>query len=78
MTYEIQHFTICDGWINTWSTENDEGEMIPEIFESLEEAKSALIEFFCDDALSVAEGWREPESAADPSQYRIVKHLQVA
>jgi hypothetical protein len=73
MKYEIQHFTLCDGWINTWSIINDDGESTPEIFDSLEEAKSALIEFFYDDAFSVAQGWREPETAADPSQYRIVK-----
>ena len=43
--FEIQHYTICDGWINTWSICDDE---IPERFQSYDEALIALNEHIDD------------------------------
>jgi hypothetical protein len=39
MTYQVQTYTLCDGWINTW-TEDD----TPLTFDTLEEAQIALQE----------------------------------
>ena len=36
--YEVQHYTICDGWINTWTICDDEGNEIPKRFQSYDEA----------------------------------------
>ena len=41
--FEVQTWTICDGWQNCW-TENDE----PLLFETPHEAYTALAEFFED------------------------------
>ena len=38
MRYEIQTYTICDGWVNTWM-END---TIPVVFDSLQDAENEL------------------------------------
>ena len=37
--YEIQHFTICDGWINAWTVDGK-----PEYFESYKQAEKYLKE----------------------------------
>jgi len=42
-TYEVQTSTIVDGWVNTW-TEDDE----PLTFPSAEKAQEAIDEFFDD------------------------------
>jgi hypothetical protein len=36
--YEIQTFTLCDGFINTWSDDNEN----PLTFETLQAARKAL------------------------------------
>ena len=46
--FEIQHYTICDGWINTWSICDDEVNEIPERFQSYDEALIALNEHLDD------------------------------
>ena len=35
--YEIQHFTICDGWINAWTVDGKS-----EYFESYKQAEKYL------------------------------------
>ena len=30
--YEVQHFTLCDGWVNCWRTIDGEGREVPETF----------------------------------------------
>jgi hypothetical protein len=36
--YQIEHFTLCDGWINTSTDDNGE----PVLFDTLEQAQEAL------------------------------------
>jgi hypothetical protein len=45
--YEVQTWTICDGWINTWSIIEDHA-AIPETFANRKEAQEALDEFLSD------------------------------
>lgn len=47
MTYwEVHHFTLCDGWINTWTVHDEAGNSEPEKFATEKEALDALNEFF--------------------------------
>ena len=46
--FEIQHYTICDGWINTWTICDDEVNERPERFQSYDEALIALNEYLED------------------------------
>ena len=48
MPYEVQHYTLCDGWINTWSYAESDGVMQPETFTTADEAQAALDEYFQD------------------------------
>jgi hypothetical protein len=45
MKYEIQHYTHVDGWVNTWTVENEDGTREPEYFETHEHAITALMDF---------------------------------
>ena len=36
--YQIEHFTLCDGWINTSTDDNGE----PVLFDTLQDAQSEL------------------------------------
>ncbi len=64
--YEIQHDTICQGWVNCWSVDDQ-----PETFATYKAAKDALKEFFQERQESFEAGdIVEPE---DPEQWRIAE-----
>jgi len=62
MPYEIQHRTLFNGWINTWSYAEADGLMQPETFATANEAKAALDEFFEDLEEEVAAGQMAPHN----------------
>jgi hypothetical protein len=68
MPYEIQHYTLFHGWINTWSYAEADGVMKPETFATADEAKAALDEFFEDLDEEVAAGQKAPH---DRDAFRV-------
>ena len=45
--YEVQTYTICDGWVNTWTINkvvNKKLKNVPEVFNSFGEALEAIDE----------------------------------
>jgi len=62
MHYEVQHYTLLDGWINTWSYTEGDGVMQPETFATADEAKAALEEYFQDLEEEVRAGQSGPYS----------------
>ena len=65
MAFEVHHFTLADGWINTWSIWDEENDdFVPERFGTEAEAQAALDEFF--DDLS-------PEQEYSRDEFRIVQ-----
>ena len=42
--YEVQTYTVCDGWVNCWTIEDEK----PEVFDTPHEAEAAIYEFFAD------------------------------
>ena len=54
--FEVQHYTLCDGWINCWSEENEDGVMIPSVYRTYTEALSALNEFLEDELMEYNAG----------------------
>lgn len=60
MTYEIQHHTLCQGWVNTWQL--DDGSL--ETFATKEEAEAALQEFLADTA--------DCEAPYEADEFRII------
>lgn len=76
MRYEVQHYTLCDGWINTWTCwEGDTDERVPETFSSFKDAQSALDDFLEESQWEYEEG--NLESPEDRNDYRIVEVCNV-
>jgi hypothetical protein len=71
MRYEIQTYTICDGWVNTWGIEQDNGESKPEYFDSYEDAIDALDDFFDEVHEAYQQGWIKTKYR--PEEFRIVE-----
>ena len=68
MSYEIQHYTLFYGWVNTWSYADADGVMHPETFATVAEAQAALDEFFEDLEQEVAAGQMVPYG---PDEFRV-------
>ena len=79
--YEVQTWTLCDGWINTWSINEQVGDNTytdtPETFATREEAQQALDEFISDIQAEIDAGQRSADEAYDAEDYRI-EEVQVA
>tara|TARA_R110000803_G_scaffold61535_4_gene121407 strand:+ start:3645 stop:3857 length:213 start_codon:yes stop_codon:yes gene_type:complete len=41
--YQVEQFTLCDGWVNTWHIDDK-----PHVFKTRDEAILELAEFFSD------------------------------
>ena len=70
MKYEIQQYTICDDWINTWSIEEG-GVLKPLVLDSKEEAQKDLDDFLREIVEEIEYGEREPENSFDTEYFRI-------
>ena len=68
MQYEVQHYTILYGWVNTWSYAESDDVMQPETFASVEDAQAALDEFFEDVEAEVEASQMAP---CDRDQFRV-------
>ncbi len=68
MPYEVQHNTICDGWINTWSYPEDDGVWHLETFVTAAEAELALAEYLQD---LQEELWEDQIEPYDPDDFRV-------
>ena len=72
--YEVQEFTICDGWINTWRDEHDQ----PSYFDTMHDAFCELNSFLLDMQSAVKRG--DMIDAPLIEDYRIVevKHAELS
>lgn len=69
--YEVQTWTLCDGWINTWSYAETDNIMRPETFPTMETAQQALDEFLFDIQSEIDTGQRSADEGYDAGDYRI-------
>jgi len=42
--YEVRTNTWCDGWVNAWSVGDRDEDMVPQTFETIEEAQKEINE----------------------------------
>lgn len=73
--YEIQTFTLCDGWINTWFIIEDDNTQTPETFATETEAQHALDEFLDEIQEEIYAGQRAPDEGYSPEDFRIIPIL---
>jgi len=71
MGYEIQHNTFFDGWVNTSTTTDTDGNEARLIFDSHAEAQAELDDYMGEINDQIASGQREPEHGYDPEEFRI-------
>ena len=71
MTYEIQHSTFVDGWVNTSTTEDADGNEIPLVFATQTDAQSELSDYMGEITDQIASGERESDHGYDPDDFRI-------
>jgi hypothetical protein len=72
--YEVQQFTLCDGWINTWNEYDDDNNEIPLVFDSYEEAEEELENNLLDCVKEFRRG--NIESPYEAEEFRIVEVTQ--
>ena len=71
MKYEIQHSTFVDGWVNTSTTEDADGNEIPLVFDSRAEAQEEIDSDLAYIAEQIASGEREADHGYDPDEFRV-------
>jgi hypothetical protein len=69
--FEIQEFTLFDGWINTWLSVDNDGEAYKTTFDTRSEAQLELESFIHDMQKAVADGYMEDVPSID--SYKIVE-----
>ena len=69
--YEVQEWTLCDGWTNTWLTYDDKGNEVPSTFKTKEDAQAELDDFFYQCEQAVKDG--NMEDVPDREDFQIVK-----
>jgi len=60
MKYEVQHYTLCDGWVNCWTISDDDG-TTPEVFDTIEQAKLEIQRFLADAERDGLEGYQDSD-----------------
>lgn len=71
MAWEVQHHTICQGWVNCWSEDVD-GVSRPVVYETEEEAAFELKVFLQEIADEIAYGERDADQGYDADEFRVV------
>lgn len=69
--YEVHTYTLCDGWVNCWSTIDENHKEEPTTFETIKEAQTEIDELMQDIKYQIDAGERNPDEAYDPEDYRI-------
>lgn len=69
--YEIQTFTLCGGWTNTWFITDKDNAETPETFATEAEAQQALDEFLKEIQDEIDAGHRLPDEGYSPDDFRI-------
>ena len=73
MVWEVQHDTLADGWVNTWTEEDETGAWVPLVYATQDAAEAELSEFLREIALEIEYGERDPDAGYDQSEFRIVE-----
>lgn len=66
MRYQVLHYSLCDGWTNTW-TLGDE----PMTFATAEEAQAEIDEFLADIQADIDCGDRDPDDNFSRDEFMV-------
>ncbi len=71
--YEVLTYTLCDGWVNCWTVTEDNGEEVPDTFDSYEDAEAEVLEFLSDIEDEIKNGERSKDEGYSSEDFRISK-----
>ncbi len=71
-SYEVQTYTICEGWVNTWTIIEGDNDPVPHHFATRQEAQAELDELLNDIQQEISCGDRAPDRGYDAEEFRIV------
>ena len=74
--YEIQTYTLVGGWINTSSTEDKNGNVIPLVFRTYDEAQAELDDYLGEVQDQIDSGERDPNHGYDANEFRVIMSEQ--
>ena len=74
--FEIQHETWFDGWINTSTTEDADGNEIPLVFDTHAEAQAEIDDYMGEIDDQIKSGEREANEGYDVDEFRVVEILE--
>jgi hypothetical protein len=74
--FEIQHETWFDGWINTSTTEDADGNEIPLVFDTYAEAQAEIDEYMGEINDQIKSGERAADEGYDSDEFRVVEILE--
>ena len=72
--FEIQHYTLCDGWVNTWTDYDAEGNEKPCVFDSIDDAVLALDWFLAEEEDAYKKGY--VEDVYEREEFRVMEVTQ--
>jgi hypothetical protein len=73
MTFEVQQFTLCQRWVNTWAVLHEDGSSEPETFATETHAEATIIEILDEIEDEIAVGQRNRGDGYSRDEFRIVK-----
>ncbi len=65
--YQVEHYTLCDGWTNTWTLDD-----APQTFDSYADAERELNLFLAEIVEEIRSGDRAPDEGYAHDEFRIV------
>lgn len=71
--FEVQHYTLVDGWVNCWTTYNENDDETPTTYETLDNAIFDLDDMFTEIDYEITAGFRDADTGYSDSEYRIVR-----
>jgi len=75
--FVVKTYTICDGWTNCWTEEDDKGSR-PTTFASYDEAQAAIDEFIAEVDAEIKAGERLADSGYDHEDFIIVEEDEMS
>ena len=74
--FELQHHTWVDGWVNTSTTEDADGNEIPLVFDTHAEAQAEIDDYMGEIDDQKKSGEREANEGYDVDEFRVVEILE--
>lgn len=71
--YEVQHYTLVDGWVNCWTTYDENDGETPTTYETFKDAVYDLDDMFDEQEYEITARIMDQEDRHSDGEYRIVK-----